>query len=204
VAAAVAVIGMAAWLTFRPREETVPGRPDVRPPAAGTADVPPALPPSPIPEPPDEGPPPSLPEIRGQILAGDRTEGLDRLDRLIEREPGNAEALELRGRTHLGMRWWRQADRDFRLAIRAEGETPARLQGRAEALLPLRKVKEAERLVRRARELEGDEPTARSHALLALIHLRRGRKEEARDELHRALLLDPEDRIALRVQARLE
>jgi Flp pilus assembly protein TadD len=207
ILATAAVLCMAAWLAFRPVQETAPEPPPDGdpPPAVGTG----GGRTDPV-RPPENGPPAepvlSLDEIRGVVLAGDTGKGIRHLDRLIEREPKNEKALDLRARTHLEMRWWRQADRDYRLAARAGGETPARLHGRAEALMNLRQGKEAERLVLRAleQENEGDGPSARTHALLALIHLQNGREEEAKDELHRALLLDPEDRIALQVKARLE
>lgn len=174
----------------RPRVPEDDTGPTVRPPSV-----------APVPRPPT-GPAPTLETARSLLGSERPTEALAALDRILEAKPGNAEALDLRGRAHRALGWHRKAERDFRSAVRVGGETAERLEDQAEALHRLRRDAEAEKLLRRARELEPGR--ARTHALLAVVLFQQGREKDAADEARAAQAIDPYEPLAKYVLERLE
>lgn len=216
VAAAVAVAGWVLMETLReapvPPSEPPPDvsydEPDdplVRPPVR-VPDGPPVEPNflKSVPPTDDGDRPVMLEDVRAMVIAGDRRKAFVVLDRFIERNPKNADALAYRAKLQLedGPEWSRRAEDDYRRAIEIGGETAERLAGRALALARLRSFGEAAKLAKRALEL--DEKFARGHAVLALVQLSGDRKKEARAEAEKALALDPKDPVARQVLYRLE
>ncbi|MHC4473272.1 MAG: tetratricopeptide repeat protein [Planctomycetota bacterium] len=147
-------------------------------------------------------PPPKLEEARALFTMKQYPDALLALDRILEKDPKNADALYWRGRTQINLASPRAAEADLRAAVKHGGETAERLLWRAWALHRLRKDGEAEKLARRALTL--DPKAARAHSVLASIHLFHGRKKEAREEVRLALETDPEESMALALSKRLE
>jgi tetratricopeptide (TPR) repeat protein len=124
---------------------------------------------------------------------------LEHLDRILAREPENAEALYLRGRAHLKIAMPRLAERDFRAAVARE-PTAERYEALAD-VIKMRDPDEAIEILQKARELAPDR--ARTYALLARIQYRLGRLAEAREANDLALEKDPTDELALRMRDQL-
>jgi tetratricopeptide (TPR) repeat protein len=124
---------------------------------------------------------------------------LEHLDRILAREPENAEALYLRGRAHLKIGMPRLAERDFRAAVAREPTAE-----RHEALADVIKMRDPDEAIENLRKaLELDPERARAYALLARIQYRLGRIAEAREANDRALEKDPTDELALRMRDQL-
>jgi tetratricopeptide (TPR) repeat protein len=151
---------------------------------------------------PPDGPPPKLEEAKALYMGGEYPDALLALDRILAKDPKNADALTLRGRVWLNLSSPRAAEADLRAATVAGEETAERLVAHAEALHRLRRHDEATRRLKRA--LEIDPQTARAHSVLAAIHLFHARNEEAREEIDLALSIDPEESMALALRKRLK
>ncbi len=205
------LLGVAAaaalWLpdVLEPRRPPPP-EPEAAGSAVGTGDPAAVEGPStprlrpPDPEPEKAEPLPSLAEARSWRDMGNASQAVDRLDRILAREPGNVDALAMRGLAHLDLGMNRLAETDLRAALAGADPTPERLEGLAVAV-QTRSPLEAIDLCTRSAALE---PTrARPHALIARIQFRIGRRAEAAEAASRALAIDPADPVALAVEERL-
>lgn len=195
-----AVVGTAAWFSFKPGDPAFPDRPEggenPEPPPTtnGSGEVRDAnVPPAEI-----------LPvrAIEYLLEEGETKRALAAIEQVVKKEPKDAFAWTIKAKANLDLQLWRQSEKDYGKAMEVGGETVQRLDGRATALAMLRKEKEAEQLLRRSLEL--DPARARPHSLLAKIHLRNGRIKEAAAEAKKALDLDPAEPMALAVERTLE
>ena len=147
-------------------------------------------------------PAPKLTEAKALFDLGEYDRALIALDRIIEEDPKNADALYWRGRTQNWLANPRAAEADLRASITAGGETAERLLWHAWSLHQIRRHEEAMKAARHALEL--DPQAARAHSVLASIHLFKGRKKEAEEEVRKALEIDPEEPMAISLSKRLK
>ena len=115
-----------------------------------------------------DDPPLDLSTVRALLQVPEYSEALRGLDRILEKDPRNLEALTMRGRAHGGIGFWRKAELDFRGAIEIGGENVDRLVHLGTALVRIRKSSEAEKVLAQAAAL--DETDARAHAQMAKMH----------------------------------
>jgi tetratricopeptide (TPR) repeat protein len=191
----------AVWWPNAQDGRVPPSRPEESP-AVGTAEggaPPPVRPKPPAVRPPGEGGAPTFAEAMAWDDVGQPARSIEYLDQILVREPENAEALFLRGNAYLKIAMPRLAERDFRAAVERE-PTAERLEALAD-VIKMRLPDEAIECLRKAAEIAPER--ARTHSLMARIHYRLGRLEEARAETEEALELDPTDELALRMQDQL-
>ncbi len=112
------------------------------------------------------------------------------LDRVLALDPGNVEALNLRGLTLLVPREWEKAEADFRKALEVKPDDPETLANLGLALYGKGKVEEAVECEERA--LAGDRSLAKAHLYLGRIYLNEKRHEEAVAEFQKACELQPD------------